>query len=83
MIDSDMVKNIQSREEFINFVRQLGADYKHTPEDWENSSIDRYLEAVAAWVADMNGYYRLQETSAPELNWSSMAQILLAGKSYE
>ena len=28
------------------------------PEEWENRDLPSYLEAIAAWVDDMDGYYR-------------------------
>jgi hypothetical protein len=79
-----MITTIQSREAFILFTKQLAADFNTHPQDWENSSVDRFLEAIGGWVESMDGYYRLQGIDIPpDLDWTMIARILLAAKSYE
>lgn len=53
MIMADSIDHIRTHTEFIAFVRTLAADYSVQGEEWENPTIDRFLEAFAAWLADM------------------------------
>lgn len=60
------------------------ADLRSRPDAWENASLDRYLEALAAWVEDMDGYYQNRGQAAPEQpNWKTLGEILLAATTYE
>ena len=53
-------------------------------DDWENPTLDRYLEALAAWIHDMPGYFKNQHIEEPrEPSWRLVATILHAAKTYE
>ncbi len=45
---TDPTNAIQSRDDFIAFVQGLSKDFQDNPDDWENMTIDRYLEALSA-----------------------------------
>jgi len=84
MMSPHMTTKVHSRAAFILFTQQLAADFNTNPQDWENDSIDRFLEAIGAWVESMDGYYRIHEMSPPpDPDWSIIARMLLAAKSYE
>lgn len=75
---------IQSREEFVTFVRNLSTDFRDNNVTWENITVERYLEALAAWANDMDGYYKNKGEVAPDdINWNFIAQLLIAAKVYE
>jgi len=79
-----VVHDIDSRHALVAFVRLLRNDLKENPEYWENDSLERYLNAMAAWVEDMDGYYQNQNMSMPEvIEWGVFGQILLAARVYE
>lgn len=40
----------RSRDELAAVVRELHQDYVHRGHEWQNQSLDRFLEALAAWV---------------------------------
>jgi len=46
---------------------------------WENSTIEAFLEAAAAWATDM----RDKSKQEPVPSWREFAFILHAGKTYE
>ncbi len=78
------VDHIDSQTSLVNFIQALIQDYSHDPSAWEHTSIDSYLEALAAWVADMEGYYERHGLTMPqEPTWHIVGQMLLAAKSYE
>lgn len=50
---------------------------------WENGSIDRYLEALAAWLTDSDGYYLNQRRTPPSNAWEVINDALAAATIYE
>ena len=81
---NEIVSGIQTREDFIHFLHALLDDLRAQPEQWENPTLEGYLEAMAAWGADAEGYYANQGIPVPlQARWKSLAEMLLAAKSYE
>lgn len=72
---------IASRQDLASFVRALLEDLKKNPDDWENLTIERYLESMAAWIIDADAYFRDQ--SSPKPTWETVGAILIAPKFYE
>lgn len=84
MTDWARIAEVESREDFVQFVKALSEDFRRNGESWENQRLDRYLEALAAWVADMDGYYQNSGETAPRnVPWRFIAQVLLAATIYE
>lgn len=78
------VKKIQTREDFISFLHSLKKDYSENLQSWENSDIGSFLDAMAAWIEDMDGFYMNQGLPVPEKpDWKIFADILMGGKLYE
>lgn len=78
------VNAIQTRKDFISFVRLLVKDFKENPTEWENNNLESFLEALATWVQDMDGYFQNQGLSVPQhADWKLFAQMLMAAKMYE
>jgi hypothetical protein len=71
-----MNTNITSKEEFISFINELKNDLAVNKTEWENLSLEDYLDAIKGWIEDTNSL-----PSNP--NWSTIAEILMAGKYYE
>lgn len=77
-------EKIKNKDDFINFVRELSKDFKNNSESWENKSVDEFLESLAAWVEDMDGYYLNKEEAEPsDVDWTVFAVILTGAKIYE
>jgi len=57
MDPNDPTGAIHSREDFLAFVQSLSKDFRDNPADWENDTVERYMEALAAWTHDMDVYY--------------------------
>jgi hypothetical protein len=80
----EMAEKIQTRDDLVLFINHLVQDLRTRPERWENASLDAYLAAIAAWVQDMEGYYRNRgETTPHHLTWKNVGEILLAARIYE
>lgn len=74
----------KNREEIVKLILALARDVKENPEEWENKDLSTYLEAMAFWIEDMDGYYENTNQPLPkDINWSMFADILMAAKVYE
>ena len=52
-------ESVNSKTDLVQFVARLRADLTENPDAWENPTLDRFLEAMAAWVAASDDYYRV------------------------
>ena len=78
------VERVVSRQDLVGLLRRLSADVRANPEEWENASVERYLESMAAWLEDMDGYFSGKGEEPPrEPTWRLVGQVLLAAKYYE
>lgn len=75
---------IRTRDELVAFVRELHQEYVDRGHDWENHTLDRFLEALAAWMADADGWYRNAGQDLPaDGEWTFIARALTAATRYE
>lgn len=78
------LKKIKTRKDFISFLRDLKKDYTENQSSWENKDIETFLEAIASWIEDMDGFYINQGLPVPEKpDWKILADIFMGGKLYE
>ena len=83
-MEVEEVKGVETREDFVEFVQHLLQDWRQHPERWENANLEAYLEAIAAWVQDMDGYEGNRGKPFPKhLTWREVGEILLAARIYE
>lgn len=81
---NEQVNTIASREDFVSFVRNLLNNFREDPGSWENRDLVSFLNAIAAWVEDMEGYYENRGELMPQQpDWKVLGQIFLAAKFYE
>jgi hypothetical protein len=66
--------DVHSREDFIEFVRDLRRDLHANRREWESTDLDAFLEALGAYAED---------GSRSEPTWNLMATLLWAGSRYE
>ena len=75
--------NVTSKEQFINLFFDL-SDHNDKVE-WENESVYSFLQAMAAWLNDADGFYKNIklgfDTEKP--SWQLFADMLLAATVYE
>jgi hypothetical protein len=82
-VTPDAVSNVRTRDDFVAFVRDLAAASATAPEAWENLTLPRYLDALAKWVEDCEGFYGERNERVPEVAWTAVAQMLTAATVYE
>jgi hypothetical protein len=78
------VNSITSKEDLAAYIESLKIDLVNNPSNWENITLERYLDAMAAWVQAMDNYSRnsgISTVATP--SWATFAEILTAAKMYE
>ncbi|MDY7790381.1 hypothetical protein U0E10_21030 [Burkholderia ubonensis] len=85
-IDRKRVTEIKTREDFIDFMADFVRSIR-SEVAIENNTVDSYLEAMASWVEDMDGYYEnmgiANEVKLDAMNWRVLADIVVAATMYE
>lgn len=74
-----------SKQEFIQFIENLKLDFIENKEQWENKTIEDYLEAISHYVEDIDGYYKNsnQDINLEKVNWKVLSDILKGSSIYE
>jgi hypothetical protein len=68
----------------VAFLDALKTDFAANQEIWKNNDLSSFLEAMAGWSRDMEGYYvALGEELARLPPWRVVADILMASRIYE
>ncbi|MFE7395095.1 hypothetical protein [Streptomyces sp. NPDC057582] len=76
--------HIPNREALAAFLARLREDHAQHGAEWENQTLDRFLEALGAWIADAQGSYTyLKQDLPPEGDWTFFARTLSAARIYE
>ncbi|MCU7840521.1 MAG: hypothetical protein KZQ94_14215 [Candidatus Thiodiazotropha sp. (ex Troendleina suluensis)] len=79
------IQNISSQEELAIFVEKLANVSSNPNENWVNKDLPSFLEALSAWIEDMDGYYKNNNLPYDENNisWKNIADMLYAATMYE
>lgn len=76
---------VMSPKDLSGFIGKMLIDYQTNKDNWENITLERFLEAMAAWVDEMDGYY--ENVGEPfdenQPSWSNFSDILSAATMYE
>jgi hypothetical protein len=68
---------MKTRQDVVNTLTRLHADLQENPDGWENPTLVRYLEAMAAWLDSAR--VRQEEHAS----WDLLCDLLEAGRIYE
>ncbi|MBK1898149.1 DUF7660 family protein [Chryseobacterium paridis] len=73
------------KEELVNFIDNLRKDFIENREQWENKTIEDYLEAMSRYIEDIDGYYKNtnQNINLEKVNWKVFSDILKGSSIYE
>jgi len=81
---AEKLESVQTRHDLSEFIASLLQDFKKDKPGWENTTLPSFLEAMSAWVEDMDGYYQNQgKPFSEDQLWKTFAEILYAAKMYE
>lgn len=75
---------LRNRDDLVTFLRDLHRDFQQRGHEWENPTLDRFLEALAAWAASSETWYQNTGKDLPANgDWTYFARALSAATSYE
>ncbi|HEV8002177.1 MAG TPA: hypothetical protein VGP63_19970 [Planctomycetaceae bacterium] len=76
---------VKSKADFVGFAQSLLENLRAHPNEWENASIDHFLQGLVGFTQSMEGYYENMGVAVdlqhPE--WKVFADMLLAARVYE
>ena len=73
---NNLFEKVQDKKSFYTFVKALEKDFLDNQQEWENITIDQFLEASIAWAEDSG--FDLKNNI-----WKQFANFLYSGKFYE
>ncbi|WRZ88655.1 hypothetical protein OHB54_06005 [Streptomyces sp. NBC_01007] len=77
-------EHVDSREDLAAFVRSLQHSHAEDGSSWENLDLPGFLEALAAWIDDADGWYSNTGHELPASgDWKLFARALRAATTYE
>ena len=83
----EQVSQVESQEHLVAFIEALREDLVQNADQWENPSLERFLDAMAAWIGekDFENFYsgNFGEDFVKLSKWRVFADILYASKIYE
>jgi hypothetical protein len=80
----ERAERVTTRQDMVEFLGALAADCKANAGGWDNSTLEAFLEAAAAWAHDMGGAYANRgERVEDQSPWRVITDILMAARIYE
>ena len=76
---------VTDRDSFAIFLDLLLKDFKENPKEWENKSLEDFLEALSSYSEDIQGYYdnMKMNVDANQPKWKTFADIFMGARIYE
>ncbi|MEC2560264.1 hypothetical protein P9W86_27195 [Bacillus cereus] len=80
----ELANGVDSKEKLVEFLFYFQKDFKENKDEWENITLEDYLESMEAWLNDCDGAFRNKGEEMPKnISWNFIATVLLAGSYYE
>lgn len=76
---------VKTRSDFSVFIEGLLGDLQSNPSEWENRTLEDFLEALGRYAEDIDGLYhnRRIEIDLENPNWRVFADLLKGSSIYE
>jgi hypothetical protein len=81
----ELLENITTSEQLATFIDELRQDFTRHPDHWQNIDLDQCLDAMAAWVRDMERA-KAHRDDLPLASYNAFrlcGELLYAAKNYE
>jgi len=78
------ISEVTTREDAVRVVAAMVQDLREHPDEWENPTLDRFLEALAASMEGIESGYRNRGEELPaQPTWALLAELLIMATGYE
>ena len=75
---------IATRTDVTAIIDQMVADLQLHPDEWENRTLESFLEGLARSLRDLNGLYANRGEKLPaQPSWKMLAEVLIMASGYE
>ena len=74
---------VDSARDLVAVITRLRSDLTEHADEWENSTLERFLDAMAAWLSAFPQSYINTGESTPDPDWRFVADLLRAARVYE
>lgn len=76
---------VHSRADLCASILRLSDEFRNDGDHWENPDLPSYLDALASWLEDCDGFYRNAEKSTDpgRASWQLFGDALSAAAIYE
>jgi hypothetical protein len=79
-----LLDNVTSWEDVAEVLAAMQTDLAANPEAWENNTLDRYLDALAALFGSVESLHANRGEEAPDQpSWRLVAELLVGATGYE
>jgi hypothetical protein len=68
---------MKTRDDVVQAIRRLLTQLKDNPDSWENPTLERYLDSMAAWLEDSG------KSADRPASWDLIIEMMEAAKIYE
>lgn len=81
----EIARSVETTEDFRAFVFALLQNYRERRDEWENDSLETFLEALGAFSGDLSGYVERTGTNIDleRPGWRGLAEVLLGARVYD
>ena len=80
----DNLDQVNSHTDLAHIVQQMLSDLLAHPGAWENTTLDRFLDALAASLEGLPGRYANRGEQFPGApTWKTLAEVLVTASGYE
>jgi hypothetical protein len=69
--------------DLIAVITSLRSHLAARPEEWENTTLDSFLYAIASWLSAFPQSYINNDQDVPTPDWRFVADVLRVGRIYE
>lgn len=82
---NDYVENINTKDDFVKFLLMLRDDFNRNKPEWENRTLEHFLDALYGFAKSLEGYYQNsgEKVDLANPNWKVVADLLLGATIYE
>ena len=82
--DPGAVSAISTKADLVRFIETLCADLRANPTEWENRTLETFLEALGSWIDGSDNFFVNTGRPVPkDVDWRFLAMTLAAARLYE
>ena len=80
----EIAKEVNTKEDFLVFLKALLHDFKNNISEWENKNMEDFFEALHSSIDDMEGFYSYKNIELPKnIPWFIFSNALMSARIYE